>query len=368
MKNICCIFNSAPHYRFPIYKLMSDYFKCNFIFSQNPFKVEDIVQINSNELAGTKKVKCKSFLFGQLYYQKNVVTTIWKYDVIILGGMINCLSDWLILFLSKFTGTKVFLWTHAWYGRETIIKSIVKKIFYNLATANFVYGNYAKSLMNRKGFNPQKIFVIYNSLNYDIQVNLRTKLKKSNIYFNHFNNHFPTIIFIGRLTISKNLEMILKSIFLLQKKGVNCNVTFIGDGPAKKKLISLVEAMRLKKYTWFYGETYNEIEIANLIYNADVCVSPGNVGLTAIHSLAYGTPVITHNNFYLQMPEFEAIIPSILEIFLSIMMMNHWHILSQNGFIEEIEKKVRRDCYDIIDKNWNPKFQLDILKIALNLT
>ena len=32
-----------------------------------------------------------------------------------------------------------------------------------------------------------------------------------------------------------------------------------------------------------------------------------NVGLTAIHSLSFGTPVLTHNNFDNQMPEVQAI-------------------------------------------------------------
>ena len=52
---------------------------------------------------------------------------------------------------------------------------------------------------------------------------------------------------------------------------------------------------------------YDENEIGDLIYNADLCVSPGNVGLTAIHTLTYGTPVLSHANFPNQMPEFEAI-------------------------------------------------------------
>ena len=37
-------------------------------------------------------------------------------------------------------------------------------------------------------------------------------------------------------------------------------------------------------------------------------VSPGNVGLNAVHALSYGTPVITHNNVNNQMPEHETII------------------------------------------------------------
>ena len=58
----------------------------------------------------------------------------------------------------------------------------------------------------------------------------------------------------------------------------------------------------------FFGPCYDESKIAELIFNADICLSPGNAGLTSIHVLTYGTPVITHNNSVHQMPEFESII------------------------------------------------------------
>ena len=41
----------------------------------------------------------------------------------------------------------------------------------------------------------------------------------------------------------------------------------------------------------------------------DITVSPDKVGLTAIHSMAYGRPVITHDNMDRQGPEVEAVIP-----------------------------------------------------------
>src|SRR5690606_35683945 len=34
---------------------------------------------------------------------------------------------------------------------------------------------------------------------------------------------------------------------------------------------------------------------------------PGNVGLTAMHALTYGTPVVSHSNASRQGPEFESI-------------------------------------------------------------
>ena len=55
---------------------------------------------------------------------------------------------------------------------------------------------------------------------------------------------------------------------------------------------------------------YNEEANAELLYNASVCVCPAEVGLTAIHSLLFGTPVVSNDNFDEQMPEFESIIPN----------------------------------------------------------
>jgi glycosyltransferase involved in cell wall biosynthesis len=54
----------------------------------------------------------------------------------------------------------------------------------------------------------------------------------------------------------------------------------------------MIKERKLDDFIVFYGESYNERELAPLIALADVCVSPGNVGLTAIHALTYGTPVI----------------------------------------------------------------------------
>lgn len=58
---------------------------------------------------------------------------------------------------------------------------------------------------------------------------------------------------------------------------------------------------------WFYGACYDEKQIAEFLYNADLCVSPGNVGLNAMHAMTFGCPVIRHSNMVAQMPEVEAI-------------------------------------------------------------
>ena len=132
----------------------------------------------------------------------------------------------------------------------------------------------------------------------------------------------------------------------------------------KEELKNLVSTKNLDNQVWFYGLCYDDNKNAQLIYDADLCVAPGNVGLTAMHSMVFGTPVITHNNFSMQMPEFESITPNITGDFFK---YNDVSSLSQKieDWIDNKSSKrdkIRQDCYDEIDRFWTPKYQMNILK------
>ena len=97
---------------------------------------------------------------------------------------------------------------------------------------------------------------------------------------------------------------------------------------------------------------------------ADLCVSPGNVGLTAMHSMVFGTPVITHNCFKYQMPEFEAIRLGETGDFFEYndshslaATISHWFQIKQDK-----RDEVRVACYQEIDNEWTPEFQMDVIK------
>jgi Glycosyltransferase len=81
----------------------------------------------------------------------------------------------------------------------------------------------------------------------------------------------------------------------------------VGDGAELEALQEVSRALGLEGRVWFHGACYKPEKLAQLFEWADVVASPGNVGLTAIHALRHGTPVITHDNPLRQMPEAEAI-------------------------------------------------------------
>ena len=113
----------------------------------------------------------------------------------------------------------------------------------------------------------------------------------------------------------------------------------------------------------FYGACYEEETLARLIMASDVTVAPGMVGLTAMQSLAYGTPVITHGDFERQAPEWEAVVPgetgAVFECGDAESLANAiraW--LSKNPDREAVRKR----CYDIIERYFNPRAQCEIIE------
>lgn len=93
-------------------------------------------------------------------------------------------------------------------------------------------------------------------------------------------------------------------------------------------------------------------------------VAPGNVGLTAMHTMVFGTPVISHNDFKWQMPEFEAIKPGKTGDFFERNSVQSLACTISKWFTEKKDKrdKVRQACYEEIDTNWNQYYQMEIIK------
>src|SRR5690606_17370107 len=128
---------------------------------------------------------------------------------------------------------------------------------------------------------------------------------------NKFKNNQPVLIYIGRIQRSKKLDLLVNVLAELNNEEYPCNLTIIGSDVESNNILALISNLTLEDKVWMVGACYDEKRIGEFLYNADVCVSPGPIGLTALHALSYGCPVITNNEFNTQMPEFEAITPNV---------------------------------------------------------
>lgn len=361
MKKICLIYNFAQHYRTEIFQHLDKCFDIDFYFGD---KYLDVKKMDYNLLNG-KVEEVHNGKFGPFLYQTRVLSLLKKYDVFLMIGETHSITTWIFMFLSKlFPKKRIYFWCHGWYGKETRMESFLKKILDKMPAGLFVYGNYAKNLMIKEGFEEKKLYVIHNSLAYSKQFEIRKQLSINTIYKEHFGNNNPVLMFVGRLDPVKKLDMILHAMNLCKKKGYDYNLILIGGGQDKNRLKALTEELGLSEKVWFYGPCYDECKLGNLIYNSDICIAPGNIGLTAMHCMVFGTPAITHNCFKWQMPEFEAIQDGKTGTFFT---MNNVQSLADSidrwfATNKDRREDVRKDCMNEIDTQWTPEYQMEVFK------
>lgn len=359
---VCCIFNSASHYRFAIYQAMIHKLNFHLYFgNENKDRILDIdLKFFNNQASNLNTI----FLSKKITWIAGSIKLVFlDYNKFILTGSPYCLSNWFIIIIARILKKEVYLWTHGFYGNEFGLRKRIKILFFKLSNGLFLYGDYAKKLMIKNGFNSSKLHVVYNSLDYEKQLFFRLKSKSNLIFKNYFNNNYKNIIFIGRLTPVKKLHLIIEALALGKISGFNFNIIFLGSGESEFPLKQLVDKLKLTNNCWFFGTVYDEKIISKFLSNADLCVSPGNVGLTAIHCHMYGLPVITHNNFASQMPEFEIIVPKVTgDFFIEndpqdlLKTIRLWFELNLD------REYIKNACWSRVDSFYNPNYQLSIFK------
>lgn len=370
--NILYINNLAPHYREPIWHRMASHPEFNFHFA---FDTKSKTSIKNIDFTSDKWIPyqdklshVKNFTIERrVVFQRGGLNILLNktWDAVILLGDANIMTNWWIAYWCKLKRIPLILWGHGLYGNENVFKKWLRLRFLRKADLNLVYGQHARQLLMDHDFRGEKVKVVYNSLHYEESKSLREESIDDHFFEDQgvFTNSDPVLLFIGRLTQQKKLGLLVEAVKILKAQERYCNLLFIGDGPVRSQLETL--SIKYEIPAHFTGSLYEEKKLAKYIANADLCVAPGEVGLTAIHSLSYGTPVCTHNNFAEQMPEAESIQEGITGCFFDYEKENLVEVI-QTWFTNlKSRDEVRQNCYQVIDDHYNPKYQMQVIENAI---
>jgi glycosyltransferase involved in cell wall biosynthesis len=312
------------------------------------------------------------YLFGRILFQSHVIRLALRRDIhsIIFLGCAEFASTWFAAALARLTGKKVYFWTHGWTETDKGIKKNIRIIFYRLANDLLLYGHHAKQIGFKLGFSKEHMHVIYNSLDYTSQITAREVVKESdladvrNTFFGEL-AALPLLICSGRLIQLRRYDLLLEAMEHLKQEGFSVNLLLIGDGPEMPTIQALAKSKDLSIHC--YGACYDELLLARFFMASDLLVMPGRIGLTAMHSLAYGTPVIVHDNPDDQHPEWQAIIPGYNgarfahnDSFDLARVLRHWLENAPNRQI------IRVRCYEVLEKFYNPFTQSELIEQALD--
>jgi glycosyltransferase involved in cell wall biosynthesis len=368
---VAIVYNFLAHYRDPVLECLQKNEDFNYIL------VADDKAEPGSRIPLTKFLGQENFILARAYYflkdfvvQPKVVLLALrtKIDIYIFLGDVHYLTTWLAAAIARVRGARVYFWTHGWTRKEHGAVRIVRKLFYRIAHGLLLYGTYARSIGLREGFASTKLHVIYNSLDYQTHSRLRETLTREDLgaYRTRLFAHpeYPTVITLGRLIPGRKTGMLLDALELLLGEAIPVNLLVVGGGPELDRLQE--RAKRSSVDAFFFGDCYDEEILARLILLSDVAAVPGCIGLTAVHVLSYGKPIIVPDTEENQGPEWEAVIPNVNG--------DHFKADDTVSLAMTIKKwvygpvdweRVRRSCISGIEAHYTPAIETRLIEHAI---
>ena len=210
----------------------------------------------------------------------NVLKT-GTYDAVILGMDPRHPVNFLAANWAQKNGIAVIWWGHGIRpgGR---FENLYKKMALQ-GDSVILYTEPAKEQFAQLGVPPEKMFVAWNSID-------TTTIAKLSKPFTADRNAF---LYVGRLIPEKKPQLLVQGFAkAVKEKGLNATLIVLGEGPEREPVARLANELGVGDQTEVLGATYDETVLAEYFNRAYVSVSPGYVGLSAIHCLAYGVPML----------------------------------------------------------------------------
>ncbi|MBX3329771.1 MAG: glycosyltransferase [Nitrospira sp.] len=306
-----------PHYRRRLYETLGADPRFRFLVLADP--AADVPYLSLSEAPSRCEFKAATqyrirLPFGRsLSWQPAAVKAVLRYrpDVVIAQGSPYELTAWILTVVGRIYGVPVLLWTHGLQGEESRVKWMVRAWLFRLSRGLLLYGDHAKRLLISKGIAADRLHVIYNSLDDAEQSAVSERILSEDC--NRFRRSLGIetderlICFTGRLQPVKRLPWLLRALNIVVQRGKNVHLALVGDGSERPILESLTEELGLTRLVHFLGPSYDESRLGLVLSASDLAVVPSGAGLSVMHALGYGTPVLLHDKVEEHFPEWEAV-------------------------------------------------------------
>jgi len=234
---VAVITNLCTHYRYKLFKLLSEQYNFDFYFFGDLKKTKEDIKhltVYRNNMSGFHYMSSKEIV-KKLY--KN------KYDVII-----KCTNNkWLFFgcfLVAKLIKVKFIVWHTIWYHPETLQYKLFSNLFIRIlkdyTDAIVVYGGHGKKFLIEKGINSEKIFIAWQTVDNELY---GREIKEEEILAVRKRFEIPEdkkiVLYVGRLVELKGIEYLLEALNILDKD--KFLFIAVGDGKLKDFIKSYCE-------------------------------------------------------------------------------------------------------------------------------
>jgi glycosyltransferase involved in cell wall biosynthesis len=224
------------------------------------------------------------------YYQSGIIWPFLKNrpSCIFVTADLRAIHFWLLLFLGRAIGTKIFSHGQGLYDKPKpgFIRKALFKIIMMFSSKYVCYTNSVKNSLIDIGLKNNKLMVMDNTIKNEFCIEPSIKFDKS--------EHIDGLLFVGRLREGSNLELLFEALILLKKKGVSFTTDIVGDGSQSIYYKELAKKSKLDVI--FHGSIYEDEKISKLSERAIMGVYPGDAGLSIVHYMSLSIVPIIHND------------------------------------------------------------------------
>lgn len=232
-------------------------------------------------------------------------------DVVVLSWSTRYLTLVPSLIRARWNNVGTVLWGHGYSKAETRLRENSRGAVADFADSVLFYNQTSAQRFIDRGYSsPERVFVALNTLDVTTITQAKIEWTRDPARLAAFRAerglNGPTVLFVSRLNADNRVDMLLQAAAMLHKDMPDLKVVIVGSGPEGDSLRALAGSLGLGGAVIFTGAIYEEADLAPYFLSAGVFCYPVNIGLSLIHAMAYGVPVVTSNRMTAQNPEIEA--------------------------------------------------------------
>jgi glycosyltransferase involved in cell wall biosynthesis len=273
-------------------------------------------------------------------------------DVILVMFNVRYLSMMRLLFNQNLREkTAILLWGHG-FGKHGFINFFRIYLVKKSDGLVLYYRQQIEGFINR-GLDESRLFSAENTIevsNYGYDVE----------------SERCSLLFVGRLQERKKIDLVIQSLSEITSDYPHIQLEIVGDGPAESSLKELANKLLPEDKVVFHGKVVDEGSLKKLFNRSLAYVSPGAIGLGALHAFAYGCPIITTEDDPEHGPEFLNLEEGVNALFAKAdvgSLSKVLHFLLSN---EEYAAKMRNNAANYYKKHRTMSNMIDHLMVAVN--
>lgn len=234
-----------------------------------------------------------------------------KADVLVLGWNTRSLSLPIAAGRARKRGLGVVLWGHGFSKSEAGWRRRLRDRVGVLADSVMFYNRAAAGRFSEVSGRTDDVFVALNTLDTAPISQAESWWRDNPAELDAFKaSHAidgPMILFVSRLLEDNKIDTLFAAAAKLAPDFPSLKIAVVGGGPDRERLQRRAQELGVADRVLMPGPVYEERELAPWFLASSVFCYPVNIGLSILHAMAYGLPVVTSDDIPSHNPEIEAL-------------------------------------------------------------